>query len=139
MMEYCLTAWIIPSRTPIRKASPMAATERTSVLGRISPMMARTGRFRVNEYPRLPFASEPIHFTFVEDRARGFWSHLPRLARGRPGKRLIPARGYHSLNGSRIELSIDGPFVIDGEVFSGPAYDGPLVITALQGISWLVA
>ena len=45
-------------------ATPMAVRDRISVLGRISLMMASTGRFRVKEYPRFPWASAPSHRTY---------------------------------------------------------------------------
>ena len=63
-IEYCRTAWMMPSRIPTTKAIPMAVTDRRSVLGRISFMMSRTGRFRVKEYPRSPRARAAIHFTY---------------------------------------------------------------------------
>lgn len=80
----------------------------------------------------------PVHFTMVEKSARAFWRSLPRLARGRPGARLTPERGYVSQNANVVELTLDGPFVVDGEVYHARAADGPCRITAPRTVQWLV-
>ncbi len=82
---------------------------------------------------------EPIHFTVVEAGARGLLMRLPRLAMGRPGRSLTADRGYHSRNGRCIEVDVTGPFVVDGEVFSSPASEGPLRITPIRDVDWLVS
>ncbi len=80
----------------------------------------------------------PVHFTLVEKSARAFWWSLPRIARGRPGARLTPERGYVSQNTNVVELTLDGPFVVDGEVYHARAADGPCRITAPRTVQWLV-
>lgn len=80
----------------------------------------------------------PVHFTLVEKSARAFWRSLPRIARGRAGARLTPERGYLSQNANSVELTFDGPFVVDGEVYHACAADGPCRITAPRTVSWLV-
>lgn len=80
----------------------------------------------------------PVHFTLVEKSARAFWWSLPRIARGRPGAKLTPERGYLSQNATALELTFDGPFVVDGEVYHAHAADGPCRISAPRTVSWLV-
>ncbi len=80
----------------------------------------------------------PVHFTLVEKSARAFWRSLPRIARGRPGARLTPERGYLSQNLNAVELTFDGPFVVDGEVYHARAADGPCRVTAPRTVQWLV-
>ncbi|GMR12936.1 MAG: diacylglycerol kinase family protein [Gemmatimonadota bacterium] len=80
----------------------------------------------------------PVHFTLVEKGARAFWRSLPRIARGRPGAKLTPERGYLSHNANAVELTFDGPFVVDGEVYHARAADGPFRITAPRTVTWLV-
>lgn len=80
----------------------------------------------------------PVHFTLVEKSARAFWRSLPRIARGRAGARLTPERGYLSQNLNAVELTFDGPFVVDGEVYHARAADGPCRITAPRTVQWLV-
>jgi hypothetical protein len=80
----------------------------------------------------------PIHFTLVDEKARGFWWRLWRLARGRPGRALTPERGYFSQDAGTVTLSFDGPFVVDGEVFMADSGSGGLTLSAITGVRWLV-
>ncbi|NIP58411.1 MAG: diacylglycerol kinase, partial [Gemmatimonadetes bacterium] len=80
----------------------------------------------------------PIHFTLVEKGARGLWRGLPRLALGRPGRRLTPERGYRSHEAARLELTLDGPIVLDGELYEARAAEGPLRISAERVAEWVV-
>ncbi len=80
----------------------------------------------------------PLHFTLVERGARAFWRSLPRIARGRPGAKLTPERGYFSQNATAVELTFDGPFVVDGEIDHARAADGPCRITSPRTVQWLV-
>ena len=80
----------------------------------------------------------PLHVTLVEEGARGFWWRIPRLIRGRPGGGMTPRTGYLSRNAERVELTLDGPFVVDGELFEARAAAGPLTITPIPGVDWLV-
>ena len=61
--------------------------------------------------------SGSLHLTLIEQRAPHFLRYLPRLVRGKPGHSLRPENGYHSRNLDQLELTIDGPFTIDGEIF----------------------
>jgi diacylglycerol kinase (ATP) len=58
-----------------------------------------------------------LHLTLIEQRAPHFLRYLARLVRGNPGHSLRPENGYHSRNINQLELTIDGPFTIDGEIF----------------------
>ena len=82
--------------------------------------------------------SGSIHFTLVEEGARGLWLKLFRLARGQPGKKLTPEAGFHSRNVEAMELRFDGPFVIDGEVYQACSEAGPLRVSTLPSVRWLV-
>jgi hypothetical protein len=50
---------------------------------------------------------------------------------------LTPEAGYLSRNVGCVDLTFDGPFVVDGELFEARAEAGPLRITALPGVRWL--
>lgn len=82
--------------------------------------------------------SGPLHFTLVEAAASGFWRDLWRFARGRPGTRLIPERGYISHNAHAVSLSLDGPFVLDGELFDANVARGPLLLSTPRAVEWFV-
>ena len=58
-----------------------------------------------------------LNLTLIEQRASHFLRFLPQLLRGKPGQSLQPENGYHSRRLNQIELQLDGPFTIDGEVF----------------------
>ncbi len=60
----------------------------------------------------------PIHFTAVQPRPARLWRHLVPLLRGR-GAGLQVADGYTSVNVDALSLTIDGPFVIDGQCYDG--------------------
>jgi len=59
----------------------------------------------------------------------------PFLARGRP-RRWMTRAGYASGRAARIELSLDTPFVMDGEAFP-PATGGPMTLTAREQIAFI--
>lgn len=80
----------------------------------------------------------PLGFTLVEKGARAFWRSLPRIARGSRGDRLTPERGYFSWNATSVELTFDGPFVVDGEAYEARAAEGPVRLSAPREVGWLV-
>jgi len=80
----------------------------------------------------------PIHLTVVEEEARALWTSLWRIARGRPGTRLTPERGYSSHDVRRVELRFDGSFAMDGELFEARWGDGTMTLEASRDVSWLV-
>jgi hypothetical protein len=75
----------------------------------------------------------PIHITLVERGALGIFRNVPRLALGLPGDRLTSERGWHSHATSRVQVTLDGPFIVDGEVLHASRAAGPLEITASRG------
>ena len=78
----------------------------------------------------------PIRLTLVERNAKAIFRSVPRFILGRPGDRLTPERGWHSLNAARIEVAFGGPFIVDGEVYHARAADGPMEITAAREVRW---
>lgn len=61
---------------------------------------------------------QPLRYTQVRARPARWLGALPGLLRGRPGRRLTPARGYSSCNASRIQLRLRGRVVVDGELYA---------------------
>ncbi len=59
----------------------------------------------------------------------------PFLALGRP-RRWMTRAGYASGRAARIELSLDTPFVMDGETFP-PGRSGPMTLTASEEIAFI--
>lgn len=110
------------------------ATEHRSLFFLVSTLR----RLILGTRPHWGEENAPLHFTLVDKDARAFWRSLPRLARGRPGTRLTPERGYLSHNAGAVELTFDGPFVVDGQIYRARAADGPCRITAPRRVDWLV-
>jgi len=59
----------------------------------------------------------------------------PLLALGRP-RRWMTRAGYASGRAARIELTLDTPFIMDGEVFP-PARSGPMILSAREEIAFI--
>ena len=75
---------------------------------------------------------EGMHNTWVFAEARGrVWRSL-RLLRGDASLGRLP--GYASGNQTELEFELDGPYVIDGELFDNR---GPLRLSLSQPLRWL--
>ena len=59
----------------------------------------------------------------------------PYLLRGKPA-RWMAAAGYSSGRASRIELALDSPLVMDGEIFLTSG-SGPLTLSATEEITFI--
>ncbi len=73
--------------------------------------------------------SGALHVSLIRDRPERFLRTLPALLRGRPGRYATAEAGYRSHNAERISLSMDGVFVLDGEMHPVSAADGPVRIS----------
>ena len=82
----------------------------------------------VTALDRLLFGARPywgqgpgsLRCTAVAHPPQRLLRSLPALLRGRPGRRLRPEHGYRSWNLDQIELQLDGPVVVDGELYPAP-------------------
>ncbi|HSF95855.1 MAG TPA: diacylglycerol kinase family protein [Thermohalobaculum sp.] len=77
----------------------------------------------------------PIRWLDILSPAARLAQAAPFLLRGRPAL-WMPRAGYGSGRASRIELELDSPFVMDGEVYAPPA-SGPLTLTADERITFI--
>ncbi len=77
----------------------------------------------------------PLHVTLVDTAAPARLRNLPGLLRGRPRPQASAERGYHSANAGRLELQLDGPYTLDGELYPPPAKG--LVVEALGPLRFL--
>lgn len=69
----------------------------------------------------------PLHYASVRAGPRHWLKALPGLLRGRPNGYTTPENGYQSRNASRLEIGLDSPFFVDGEIHS-PTAGTPLTI-----------
>jgi diacylglycerol kinase family enzyme len=81
---------------------------------------------------------EPLHVTFVREQRQLPLRSVLRLLIGR-GNALKDKDGYHSCNTNVLELLIDDDYVVDGESYRADSQGGPLRITPVGPISFLVA
>lgn len=78
---------------------------------------------------------EPIRWLDVEAPARRLALAVPFVLAGRP-RRWMLQNGYASGRAKRLELHLDTPFIMDGEVFPPPS-QGPLAISAAEEVSFI--
>lgn len=93
-------------------------------------------RLIIGSHPYWGAEDAPIHTTLVDRDARGLVTGFPSLFRGDPGDRLTPERGWVSHNVRRLRLALDGPFIVDGELYHSRTDQGPLEITAERTVRW---
>ena len=71
---------------------------------------------------------EPLHYTAVDSQPRYLLRALPALIRGRTNRYGTAENGYFSRNVQRVQLSLNGGFTLDGELFDARAHLGPVVV-----------
>jgi diacylglycerol kinase (ATP) len=76
----------------------------------------------------------PIRYTSIAHPPPGLVRRIRQILYG-PDRSRLPD-GYFSRGASRIELILDGPFTIDGELFE-PAADGRLVLTGADRVRFV--
>jgi hypothetical protein len=73
----------------------------------------------------------PLHYTAVLGRPRRLLAALPRVLRGRAGGAATAANGYVSRDVGEARVWLDGAgYTLDGEMFTGHAERGPVVLRA---------
>ena len=79
----------------------------------------------------------PIHVTLVRQPPQRLWRSLPSLLTGH-GTRLKEEHGYHSRNLRTVELDMEGDFVIDGELYRADNKCGPVRISTVGPVRFLL-
>ena len=85
-----------------------------------------------------PFWGEgdgPVRWLDVREPGRRLWLAAPAVLAGRPWRWMKDA-GYASGRAHRLEVALDTPFVMDGEIFEPPR-DGPLTLSAGEEVSFI--
>jgi diacylglycerol kinase (ATP) len=72
--------------------------------------------------------NEPLHYTAVDSRPQHLLRALPALIRGRTNRYGTSENGYISRNVQRVQLTLNGGFTLDGELFEAKAHLGPVVV-----------
>jgi len=79
----------------------------------------------------------PLHCTWLEKPTQKVLRTFPSLLRGKPNRHLTPDNGYYSQNAGRIQLWMDGPFTLDGEMYQASRECGPVTISCGGTIEFL--
>ena len=91
---------------------------------------------------RLLFGSRPywgsgrpgdLRVTWIDADATDLFRHAPALLRGKARMAAVP--GYHSRSADQVDLSFQGPYILDGEVFHSSGRS--LKIARTEPIPWL--
>lgn len=91
---------------------------------------------------RLLFGSRPywgngrpgdLRLTWVDADAPELFRHAPDLLRGKARMAAIP--GYHSRIADQVELSFEGPYILDGEIFHSSG--SSVKIARTEPVRWL--
>lgn len=78
-----------------------------------------------------------IHVTLVRQSPQHLWRSLPSLLTGR-GTMLKEEHGYHSRNLRTLELDMEGNFVVDGELYRADNIYGPVRISTVGPVDFLL-
>ena len=79
----------------------------------------------------------PLRFTAVRSRAPRLLRLLPQLARGRAHPLGTEANGYYSGSGREVELFLDSPLALDGELFTPATATEPTLLTSAGRVHFL--
>ena len=78
-----------------------------------------------------------LHYTAVEARPQHLLRALPALMRGRRNRYGTPDNGYFSHNVQQVQLTFNGGFTLDGELFKAESHLGPVVVQNGGKVSFL--
>jgi diacylglycerol kinase (ATP) len=87
--------------------------------------------------PYWGLAQQPVHFTIIRENPANFWHSLFSII-NRQTANLLKTDGYFSSNYNKLEIYINGDFIVDGEVFNASNQNGPLYISATKSIRFIV-
>jgi hypothetical protein len=94
-------------------------------------MVTTLERLVVGLRPFWGDGAAPLHYTAVLGRPRRLLAALPRVLRGRPGGAATADNGYVSRDVGEARVWLEGAgYTLDGEMFTGRAERGPIVLRA---------
>jgi diacylglycerol kinase (ATP) len=79
----------------------------------------------------------PVHFTAVGAKPAHLLLALPSLLQGRRGRYGTRENGYLSLNVRDVQLSFDGGYTLDGELYRPDPQNGPIQVRHGGQVSFL--
>ena len=121
----------VPSRAPLHHCWKIAPSIRCR---RLLVLATTLDRLVLGSQPFWNTHGRPVRFTSIAYDAPGIIRNARRILYG-GHERNLPI-GFDSIGAERIELTLDGPFTIDGQFFE-PAPDRPLVLTAAASVRFV--
>ena len=101
-------------------------------------MVTTLERLVVGLRPFWGDGTAPLHYTAVLGRPRRLLAALPRVLRGRPGGAATADNGYVSRDVTEARVWLEGTgYTLDGEMFTGHADRGPVVLRAGGHVSFV--
>jgi hypothetical protein len=101
-------------------------------------MVTTLERLVVGLRPFWGDGTAPLHYTAVLGHPRRLLAALPRVLRGRPGGAATADNGYVSRDVSEVRVWLEGTgYTLDGEMFTGHAGRGPVVLRAGGCVSFV--
>jgi diacylglycerol kinase family enzyme len=121
--------------TGLKSASSATCLTMNGEASRVYGLLAST-------LDRLLFGSRPfwgearpgdLRLTWVDAEAPNLLRHAPDLLRGKARMAAVP--GYHSRTADKVDLSFEGAYILDGEIFHSAGRS--LKIASTQPVRWL--
>jgi len=78
-----------------------------------------------------------LHCTHIDYAPRHPFRVFPSVLQGRPHPLRTPQNGYHSGAVERLEILMDGPYTLDGEMHQSRIETGPIVVTSTGPLEFL--
>lgn len=113
---------VAPSRLTVRLDDNPAQT-----FEHAGTLICTLERLLLGIYPFWGKGDAPLHYTALRARPERLLRMLPRLLRGRHHPFATPEHGYMSHNVHRVEMELEGGFILDGEIFE-PSPEYPLTV-----------
>jgi diacylglycerol kinase family enzyme len=95
------------------------------------------GRLFLGFHPFWGQEQGALKLSFVTRNARRLLWRFPGLLRGRPGAGTKESNGYFSHNSSRLQLTMEGSFNLDGEIIAAHPDNGSVTITPAGPLTFL--
>ncbi len=94
-------------------------------------------RLFLGMHPYWGKQSAPLHYTWVRGAPKHPLRAFPALLRGRPNRYGTEKSGYRSANITALQLSMDGLFTLDGELYEAVSSLGPILIDHTNPVQFL--
>jgi len=100
-------------------------------------MVTTLERLFLGSHPYWGDKKGALHFTAIQSHSRHALRTIPPIFWGRTNRHVTPENGYWSQKVDALELTMNGTFTIDGELYSTHTDQGPVRITRGGRVNFL--